>query len=107
MIRLSTLAGMCLALAACGGGNEAAEQADDDRNARGEVLGGSISDDMLPLDTIRSQSPPLEVNRSVEDDDSGAAPSADEPSTDEPENSDAPAPEVETEADEPETEAAE
>ncbi|UVI40307.1 hypothetical protein [Qipengyuania spongiae] len=27
--------------------------------AEGEVLGGTISDDMLPLDTLRSQSPPL------------------------------------------------
>ena len=34
---------------------------DDDATARGEVLGGTISDDMLPLDTLQSQSPPLEV----------------------------------------------
>lgn len=27
--------------------------------AEGQVLGGTISDDMIPLDTLRSQSPPL------------------------------------------------
>ena len=31
---------------------------DQGRAAKGEVLGGTISDDMLPLDTLRSQSPP-------------------------------------------------
>ena len=31
---------------------------DEGRAAKGEVLGGTISDDMLPLDTLRSQSPP-------------------------------------------------
>ena len=32
---------------------------DDGRaTAEGEVLGGTISDEMLPLDTLRSQSPP-------------------------------------------------
>lgn len=41
-------------LTACGG-----EPADDGRAASGEVLEGTISDAMLPLDTVRSQ-PPLE-----------------------------------------------
>ena len=31
---------------------------DEGRAAKGEVLGGTINDDMLPLDTLRSQSPP-------------------------------------------------
>lgn len=43
-----------LLLAACSG--EADD--DDDRTASGEVLEGTISDAMLPLDTVRSQ-PPL------------------------------------------------
>ena len=30
-----------------------------DRAAKGEVLGGTISDDMIPLDRLRSQSPPV------------------------------------------------
>lgn len=49
-----------LALASCS--DEPAvveEQADDAQSeAAGEVLGGTISDDMLPLDQLRSQSPP-------------------------------------------------
>jgi len=45
-----------LLLAACGGdaGGEG-----ERKTAAGEVLGGTISDDMLPLDTVTSQSPPL------------------------------------------------
>lgn len=50
-----------LALAACESEEadtpEAAEPART--GAQGEVLGGTVSDDMLPLDTLRSQSPPL------------------------------------------------
>lgn len=45
------------ALAACGGADKGAEG--ERRSAAGEVLGGTISDDMLPLDTVTSQSPPL------------------------------------------------
>lgn len=36
-----------------------AERAADAREAEGEVLGGSISDEMLPLDQLRSQSPTI------------------------------------------------
>lgn len=42
-------------LAACGGD----APADDGRAASGEVLEGTISDEMLPVDRVRSQ-PPLE-----------------------------------------------
>lgn len=42
-------------LAACGGDTPA----DDGRAASGEVLEGTISDSMLPLDRVRSE-PPLE-----------------------------------------------
>lgn len=45
------------ALAACNGTGDGAEG--ERRTAAGEVLGGTISDDMLPLDTVTSQSPPL------------------------------------------------
>lgn len=44
-----------LALAACGG---AEKKEKDQRTAAGEILPGSISDAMLPYDTVRSQ-PPL------------------------------------------------
>ncbi len=48
----------CFVLSACG--EEAVERSDDDaRTAVGEVRGGTISDAMLPLDTVQSQSPPL------------------------------------------------
>ena len=46
-------------LAAC---NQAADPAaPNDKRAEGEVLGGTISDSMIPLDQLRSQSPPLRV----------------------------------------------
>jgi len=43
----------CILLAACGGKSD-----DDERTASGQVLEGSISDAMLPLETVKSQ-PPL------------------------------------------------
>lgn len=46
-------------LAAC---NQAdAPAAPTDKRAEGEVLGGTISDSMIPLDQLRSQSPLLRV----------------------------------------------
>jgi hypothetical protein len=45
---------VCILLAACGGG----DAENDQRTARGQVLEGSISDSMLPLETVRSE-PPL------------------------------------------------
>ena len=45
---------------ACGDDTPAEETpAEAGRNAQGEVLGGTISDDMLPLDRLRSQAPSL------------------------------------------------
>lgn len=52
--RLATLCALPLALAACQGEKKPAEA----RTAQGEILAGSASDAMLPLDTVRSQ-PPL------------------------------------------------
>ena len=54
-IRLAALAPLAL-LAACSGSGE---KGPERKTAAGEVLGGSISDSMLPLDTVQSQSPPL------------------------------------------------
>ena len=53
-MRLVALAALPLALAACQGEKKPAEA----RTAQGEILDGSVSDAMLPLDTVRSQ-PPL------------------------------------------------
>ncbi len=57
-IRLGVLAPLALALAACG--DDAAPEASSGQEtaeATGDVIGGSISDDMLPLEEVRSQSP--------------------------------------------------
>ncbi|MBV1690569.1 hypothetical protein KRR38_23550 [Novosphingobium sp. G106] len=51
---LAALAASSLALAACKGEKKPAEAG----TAQGEILQGSVSDSMLPLDTVRSQ-PPL------------------------------------------------
>ena len=48
------LPALALSLAACG----EEQQGADDRTAQGQILEGTISDDMLPLDTATSQ-PPL------------------------------------------------
>ncbi len=48
-------------LVACGGSPDKSRADDDAANAEGEVLGGSISDAMLPLDQLKSQSPPLKA----------------------------------------------
>lgn len=57
MNRVLAASALALALAACG--DKAEQPADDTRSAEGEVLGGTIDDAMLPLDTVKSQSPPL------------------------------------------------
>ena len=52
-------------LAACDDGETAAGP--ERKTAAGEVLGGSISDAMLPLDTVQSQSPPLRESSAAQD----------------------------------------
>ncbi len=83
MIRISALAALCVVLAACGDDPAPGEQEDASRDARGEVLGGTISDDMLPLDTVRSQSPPL-VKAEEGGEDSSGVDSTDEPAAEDP-----------------------
>ncbi len=56
--RIGVVLPVVIALAACG--SDPAPTADGANTASGEVLEGSISDAMLPLDTVQSQSPPLE-----------------------------------------------
>ena len=60
-------------LGACGG--DAASEAER-KTAAGEVLGGSISDEMLPLDTVTSQSPPLREEADGDDRKTGSGGSA-------------------------------
>lgn len=104
MIRFSALAALCVVLAACGDDPAPGEQEDAARDARGEVLGGTISDDMLPLDTVRSQAPPLVEAEEGGGDNSGSD-SADEVTAAEPPPAVEPGPEAEP--DEPEADAEE
>ena len=47
-------------LTACGNETPVEETGQEaDRDAKGEVVGGTIRDDMIPLDRLRSQSPPV------------------------------------------------
>lgn len=50
---------LLLVLAACDQAEEPAPKAGEAATAEGEVLGGTISDDMLPLDSLTSTSPPM------------------------------------------------
>lgn len=89
-------------LSACGSETPPEETtAEADRSAKGEVLGGTISDDMLPLDRLRSQAPsisesPTAPSTGVTDED--AAPEQEEAA--EPAPSSEPAPEPEPQPDE-------
>ena len=47
-------------------------------NAEGEVLGGTISDDMLPLEQLTSNSPPLEQSSGEAGTGAGEEPQADD-----------------------------
>ena len=52
----TALAAVSMTVAACGSG--ANDAGPERKSAAGEVLGGEVTDDMLPLDTVRSVSPP-------------------------------------------------
>ncbi len=56
-VRFMAVSALAMQLAACGGGAGDG----DERTASGEVLEGSISDEMLPLDQVTSQPPPLKI----------------------------------------------
>lgn len=92
--RLTMLLLPAFALAACG----EEEQRADDRTAQGEILDGTISDDMLPLDTVTSQ-PPL-MKEAPKASGSGAATEATDDAEEEAASLDAQQPEVEGATDE-------
>ena len=62
---------LALALVACGDDSVTPAADGDDRGARGEVLGGTISDDMIPLDQLQSRSPPLRGEDDASADENG------------------------------------
>ncbi len=71
-----------LLVAGCGNDPELVAETDDNRGAEGEISGGTISDSMLPLGTVRSQAPRLSETETGEarsgGDSQGAEPSAPE-----------------------------
>ncbi|MBB3989166.1 hypothetical protein [Croceicoccus naphthovorans] len=80
-----TVAVLALTLAACG--SDAPDPSSDGRQAEGEVLEGSISDAMIPLDQLRSQGEtledaPIDGNEPAAEA-TNAANAPDEPATDE------------------------
>ncbi|MBV7259127.1 hypothetical protein [Erythrobacter crassostreae] len=82
-------------LAACGDDEPVPDAATEEGGeATGEVLGGTISDDMIPLDQLTSTSPPAEPTASS---DGGGASSGGSASTSTPD----PTPEPESEEAEP------
>ena len=82
MKRFAMIATASLALAACSDDPAPVEGSEENLDARGEVLGGTISDDMLPLATQTSQAPPLrqesgEDSPSASSDSDAAEPASD------------------------------
>jgi len=73
-LTLAFAAPLLLALSACGDEGDLAVE-NDGREASGEVLEGSISDAMLPLDQVRSQAP-LAAPEETAAPASGSAPAA-------------------------------
>ena len=63
-------------LSGCGDEAESGQVADDGRAAAGEVLEGSISDDMLSYDSLRSQPPLAELSDIPESEGGPPAPAA-------------------------------
>ena len=90
-VRSATTLAMLLALAAC----HHANKSNDQRTASGEVLAGTISDSMIPYDSLTSRPPlaPHSDSRSggAANADAAEADSAGDPSTAAPDES-APAP---------------
>ena len=82
MKRFAMIAAACLALAACSDDPAPVEGSEENLDARGEVLGGTISDDMLPLDTVTSQSPSQAQESSAPA--ASAAPAASQPAQETP-----------------------
>ena len=92
-MRLALITAACAALSACGG--NAGDAAPEGKIAAGEVLGGDISDDMLPLDTTRSVSPPGRSGPAEDDTAAGRRPREETEATlPEPEASGGPEPHV-------------
>ena len=97
MIRSAlSLAAATVMLSGCGDDSPPAEtEVEAERNAKGEVIGGTISDAMIPLDRLHSQSPPV---REAPSQPSAAGPASDAPVEPEEASEPAPAPVIAEEA---------
>ena len=80
MKQFVTLAAVSLLLAGCKDEPAAPGPENEAQSAEGEVLGGTISDDMLPLGHVTSQAPPLRESETgstgSEDEDTSASETA-------------------------------
>lgn len=77
--KITGLTALALLLAACGGGDDsAAQDSGEDTGPQGEVRGGTISDAMLPVAMLQSQSPQRGDEDSDENDASGGDEAADD-----------------------------
>ena len=74
MMRLAVLAApLALLLAGCEDTAEPeGETVEQGGEVAGDVLGGTISDDMLPLEELRSQSPPAKRAATADDSSEGS-----------------------------------
>ena len=66
-------------LAACGDDPAPIADSTEDAGAQGEILGGTISDAMLPVDGLQSQSPSMASDD--DDSDDGGAPASSAPAS--------------------------
>ena len=66
---------LAITLCACGDSDPSADgPVSGDGSAAGEVIGGTISDEMLPLEQLTSTSPPAEQSASSDDEEDGSTP---------------------------------
>lgn len=92
--RTALVLSAALFLSACGEDEGVVEaQADDERLASGEVLDGTITDAMIPLDQLQSQAPPMRVEPN-----GNSAPAGDESAAPQPVAATQEAPLIEAEA---------
>lgn len=107
MIRqMLTLAAAAAILAGCNGDPEQEADGGNGSAASGEVLEGSISDEMIPLDQLRSQPPRAAPEPGEESSGAGSAPAgqpADAAAEPEQPAEDSPQPEPEAPSEEPQT----
>ncbi|WP_369025914.1 hypothetical protein [Qipengyuania sp. RANM35] len=90
MIRKTLIAlTLSAALGACGG-KDSGETTDANAGARGEVLGGSISDGMIPLDELKSRAAPMKATPASASTGSAVAPAEEAAGEDAPSEAEAP-----------------